>query len=98
VSQAAQAPEAGPYRELLGQVVVVDTDSLFTYLGCLEAADKDFLKLSEVDVHETQESGLPKERYVHEARGLGVRPNRRTTWVRVARVTSISRLADVISF
>lgn len=85
-------------RELLGQIVVVDTDSHFIYLGRLESADLEFLKLAEVDVHEMTKSSLSKERYVHEARGIGVRKNRQFTWINMARVVSISRLSDIDTF
>ena len=98
MERSAGAANAGPYDELLGEVVVVDTDSSFTYLGRLLEADATFLKLEEVDVHEATRDGRSKERYVSETRGIGVRANRRLTWVCLSRVVSISRLADVISF
>jgi small nuclear ribonucleoprotein (snRNP)-like protein len=93
-------PPATPdlFHALVGRIVVVDTDSSFVYLGRLESTDAQFLILSEVDVHEVQDAGLSKERYVHESHGLGVRANRKRTWVRLARVVSISPLEDVISF
>jgi small nuclear ribonucleoprotein (snRNP)-like protein len=86
------------FQALMGRVVVVDTDSSFVFLGRLESADVQFLILSDVDVHETTEASLSKERYVHESHGIGVRANRKRTWVRLARVVSISPLEDVISF
>lgn len=85
-------------QALAGRTVVVDTDSSFVFLGRLESADAQFLILSGVDVHETTEASLSKERYVHESHGIGVRANRQRTWVRLARVVSISPLEDVISF
>jgi hypothetical protein len=89
---------AQPFPELRGEIVVVDTDSAFTYLGRLVDLSAGFLKLDEVDVHETAKDGLSKERYVNEAREIGVRPNRKLTWVSLARVVSISRLQDVIAY
>lgn len=91
-----QVPD--PYKELLGQIIIVDTDSHYLYLGRLEHADREYLKLAEVDVHEITQSSLSKERYAHEARDIGVRSNRKYTWVRLDRVLSISRLDDVIEF
>ena len=85
-------------QELLGQTVVVDTDSHFIYLGRLESLDAQFMKLSQVDVHEIGASSLSKERYVHEASEIGLRANRKMTWVRMERVMSVSRLEDVIEF
>lgn len=85
-------------KELLGETIVVDTDAHFIYLGRLESADADFIKLAEVDVHELTKSGLSKERYVHEARSIGVRKNRALTWINMTRVISLSRLQDVDVF
>lgn len=84
--------------ELRGEILVVDTDSSFVFLGRLEGADSEFLRLSHVDVHEMGKASLSKERYIHEARRLGVRDNRKLTWVNMARVVSLARLEDVIAF
>jgi hypothetical protein len=83
---------------LVGKQIVVDTDSAYIYVGILENAGRDFLTLSSVDVHETSDSKSTKEQYAHEARKLGSRSNRQLTYVRMARVLSISRLDDVIQF
>ena len=84
--------------ELIGQQVVIDTDSNFVYLGILEAVHSHFIRLSEVDAHEATEVGVSKERYIHEAKGMGIRANRKFTWVNLARVVSISRVEDVEGF
>ena len=93
-------PEGAPrsIQQILGQVVVVDTDSSFIYMGRLEQADEQYLCLSEVDVHEMDGDAVSKERYIHETRRIGVRSNRKLTWVRQARVVSIARLEDVMAF
>jgi hypothetical protein len=83
---------------LIGEQIVVDTDSTYIYIGTLEKVGRDFLALSHVDVHETSDSKSTKEQYAHEARKLGSRSNRELTYVRMARVLSISRLDDVIQF
>jgi len=83
---------------LLNQNIVVDTDSHFVYLGNLVRADPEFLCLGHVDAHEVTSSTLSKEKYVHEARNIGVRPSRDYTFVPMARVVSISRLDDVKKF
>ena len=90
------APES--LRELLGEIVIVDTDAHYVHLGRLESAGHDFLKLSQVDVHEVTRSSLSKERYVHEAKSIGIRPNRKFTWINMARVVSLSRLDDLEEF
>lgn len=89
-------PEA--LRPLLGEVVIVDTDTHYVFLGKLEHADREFLCLSQVDIHEIRPSGLNKERYAHEARKIGVRANRDLTYIPMARVVALSRLSDVKDF
>ncbi|HYF50551.1 MAG TPA: hypothetical protein VEJ63_14160 [Planctomycetota bacterium] len=84
---------------LIGKQVVVDTDSSYVYIGMLEAAGADFLTLTSVDVHDTAESNSTKEQYTHETLKLGgTRHNRKLTYLRLARVLSISALDDVHQF
>ncbi len=89
---------SGDYGELVGQVVVVDTDGPVVYLGRLAALSEELLTLKEVDVHNLGDSATGREKYVIEAKRLGVRPNRKKAEVRLARVVGLSRLEDVIEF
>src|SRR4051794_31436981 len=84
--------------DMIGQQVVIDTDSSYIYVGLLESAGRDYLGVVNVDVHDTGDSKSTKEHYAHEARKLGARSNRTLTYVRLARVVSISKLDDVIVF
>lgn len=96
-----QPPGSTPPTEikaLLNQQVVVDTDSSFVYIGRLESIGADYLELSNVDVHDTGDSKSTKEHYAHETKKLGLRSNRKMTWLRLARVLSISKLDDIIQF
>jgi hypothetical protein len=83
---------------LIGRQVVVDTDSAYVYVGTLLSIGGDYLGLADVDVHDTADSKSTKEQYAHEARKLGNRSNRKMVHVRLARVLSISKLEDVITF
>ncbi len=85
-------------QALLGCQIVVDTDSSFIYVGLLRGVGSDYLCLEKVDVHDTAGSRGTKEQYAHELRKVGVRSNRNLTYVRVARIVSISKLDDVITF
>ena len=85
-------------EKLVGEVVVVDTDSSYLFMGRLEALDEHYLQINEVDVHDMGKSNLSKERYIHEARKIGVRHNRKNTFVRMDRVICISLLEDVVGF
>ena len=86
------------FQELVGELVVVDTDGPVLYLGRLAAAGEAFLTLEDVDVHNLGDSVTGREKYVIEARKLGVRPNRRRAEVRLERVVGLSRLEDVLEF
>ncbi len=86
------------WKTLIGQQIVVDTDSSYIYIGKLESAGADFLALSDVDVHDTNDTKSTKEHYAHETRKLGTRRNRKLTYVRMARIVSVSALDDVLVF
>jgi len=86
------------FAEFVGQIVVVDVDGPVVYLGKLAAVSADFLTMEDVDVHNLGDSATSRERYVLEAKKLGIRPNRKQAQVRLARVVGVSRLADVIEF
>ena len=88
----------GDLEPLIGVQVVVDTDSSYVYIGILESVGSDYLALSSVDVHDTGDSKSTKEHYAHEAKKLGNRNNRTLTYVRLARVLSISKLDDIVVF
>lgn len=85
-------------QALVGQQVVIDTDSSFVYIGLLVKVGREFLTVSDVDVHETADSKSTKEQYAHDARRLGSRSNRQVTYIRMARVLSISKLDDIVQF
>ncbi len=83
---------------LIGRQIVVDTDSSLIYIGLLEKVGHDFLVVADVDVHDTGDSKSTKESYAHETKKLGTRTNRKLTYVRLARVISVSALDDIINF
>jgi hypothetical protein len=82
----------------VGQKVVLDTDSSFVYLGTLKAVYDDFFLLENVDVHDKRESAVTKEVYIMDAKKYGIRPNRKSVWVRRDAVLSVSHLDDVIEY
>jgi hypothetical protein len=82
--------------ELQGAQVVIDTDAPYSFIGRLEDADARFLRLALADVHALKTSARSVEAYAVEAKKIGIRPNRRTVWIRWERVVSVSRLEDVI--
>jgi len=86
------------WTALRGQVVVVDTDSRFVYVGTLKGVDDQFLVLADADAHDTTETTSTKEQYVMEIRRFGVRANRKEISVRKSLVVSVSKLEDVLLY
>jgi small nuclear ribonucleoprotein (snRNP)-like protein len=85
-------------RTLLGKEVVVDTRSPWVYIGKLESVHADSLLLRDVDVHDSSELSLPKERYLIASCETGIKANRGSVFVNLDYVVSVSLLADVIRF
>jgi small nuclear ribonucleoprotein (snRNP)-like protein len=85
-------------RSLLGQEVVVDTRSPWVYIGKLEAIQADSLLLRDVDVHDSSEISLPKERYLIASCETGIKANRQSVYVNLEYVVSVSPLSEVIRF
>jgi hypothetical protein len=80
------------------QVVVVDTDSDYLYIGKLLGVSGSFIILEEADVHDRRESASMNEKYVLESKKYGVRSNRREVLIRFQRIVSYSLLEDVIDY
>ena len=83
-------------EDFVGKQVVVDVDSPFVYLGRLHAIEDKTLILKSVDVHDLGDSSTTREVYVRESRVHGIQPNRKTVYIRLDKVVSISPLEDVI--
>lgn len=90
--------ESGVMKEYVGQVVVVDTDSRFLYLGTLKAVGEDLVTLADVDVHDAEETSSTKEQYAMDAKRFGVKANRKEVAVRTSTIVSVSRLEDVLLY
>ena len=86
------------FADLVGQVVVVDTDGPVLYIGKLVEIGAEFLVIEDVDVHNLGDSATGRELYLINAKQFGVRPNRKKAQVRTARVVGLSKLEDVIEF
>lgn len=82
-------------EEYLGRQVVVDTCSTYIIVGTLKRIDRDYLTLEAADVRETRDGSSTKDRYIMEARKLGIRTNRSGAKVRIDQVVCISLLKDV---
>ncbi len=85
-------------QALVGKEVVVDTRSPWMYIGKLESVQADSLLLRDVDVHDSGETATPKERYVLDSRETGIKANRRSVYVNLDYVVSVSPLDEIIKF
>lgn len=85
-------------KEYVGKDVVVDTNSLFIYIGRLSQIGGTFVTLEDVDVHHVEPGGATKEMYALTARKYGINTNRLSTKIRVDIIASISLLEDVIEY
>jgi len=90
--------EVRRFRELLGQVVVIDTDSHHLYIGRLESVDDGIIELAEADVHDSASTSTSRDLYIINTAKFGIKKNRERVLVRMARVLSISPLEDVTRY
>lgn len=87
------------FSDLLGEVVIVDTDEPVLYIGRLQEANPVLLTLADADVHECDStSSRTREVYAMEAARNGVHPSRSRVRVLMSRVLSVSRLDEVILY
>jgi len=82
----------------VGQIVVVDTNSNFVYIGTLQRVLEHFVEMKDTDAHDRGEGSSTKEQYVMEAKRFGVKPNRKEVSIRKTSIVSISRLDDVLLY
>lgn len=83
---------------LIGETVVVDTDSEWIYIGVLKAVTPDALQLGEADAHSGGDSSSTKEVYIYETLQNGLQVNRHETFVNLGRVLSVSPLSAIRRF
>lgn len=82
----------------VGQVVVVDTNSSFVYIGTLVRVLEHFVDLKDADAHDRGEGLSTKEQYVMESKRFGVKPNRKEVSIRKTSIVSVSRLDDILLY
>ena len=83
-------------EEFVGKNVVVDVESPYVYVGRLHELQDKTLILRAADVHDLRDSTTTREVYVRDARVHGIQPNRKTVYVRLEKVVSVSLLDEVI--
>jgi len=86
------------WKPWVGQVVVVDTNSNYVYIGTLASVQDHFIEMKDVDVHDRGEGLSTKEKYIMEVKRFGVKPNRKEVSIRKTTIVSVSRLEDVLTY
>ena len=81
-----------------GQKVVLDTNSSWLYVGALKEVTEHSAILTEVDVHNKNDSTSSQELYVLESKTTGIAANRNRVFVNLDYVVSFSLLDDVKHF
>jgi hypothetical protein len=84
------------WKDLFGELVVLDLASPYVFLGRLVERQDEFLLLADADAHDLRDTQTTREKYVLACRGHGINPNRRWAWVSLREVVAVSRLNDVI--
>ena len=85
-------------KPYLGKKIVVDTRSTWVYIGLLENINTGTIELSDVDVHDSSDTGSSKEIYLLDTRRSGVKANRDRVFINLDYIISFSPLEDVKHF
>jgi hypothetical protein len=83
-------------HSLVGQLVVLDTQSTTFYIGRLVSEHPDGFWLDQADVHHQDEGHATREQYIAESARDGVHVNRQRVFVFRPTVISISALSDIV--
>lgn len=82
----------------IGELVVLDTDSNWLYIGRIKTVKNGSVCLTDADVHHRLDSQTTTERYIMDTRTTGVHANRRTVYVNLQAIISFSPLDEVIKY
>ncbi len=85
-------------EQYLNKTIVIDSNSSWIYVGMLEKVTHDCVVLSNVDVHDNDDTPTSKERYVLECKKTGIKSNRHAVNVKMEHIVSFSLLEDIKEF
>jgi hypothetical protein len=80
---------------LVGQAVVIDLSSPYVCLGTLTGVDREFLELTDADLHDFRDSPATREVYVYNSARVGIRRNRARVLIRRDEVVAVTRFEDI---
>lgn len=84
------------YSEYLNQLIVLDTNSCFIYIGTLSKMDEQFLELIDVDAHDIHDTPSTKEIYIQNIAKNGLHPNRKKVKIEREKIISVSLLSEIL--
>ena len=86
-----------PLKNMINEVVVLDTATSIVYIGKLIEVTEHTFVLDHADMHDCREGHANKEVYLAETHVNGVEANRSNVVVMKSSIISVSKLADIIS-
>jgi hypothetical protein len=84
------------YETLISELVVVNTDSRFSYIGMVEEVTERGVRLSQVTVYDADESRVQLEEYLIESVAVAPTVTRAVIWVAHNRVVAVSKMKDIV--
>jgi hypothetical protein len=84
------------FDAMIGEIVIVDFRSTYVCLGRLISADRDFLELTDADLHDFRDSVATREVYVYDSVRFGIRRNRARVLVRRDEVVALTLFSDIM--
>lgn len=84
------------FQEYVGREVILDVSSPYVYVGTFKGSTLHSVILEDADVHDLRDTSTTRERYVLDAKRLGVNRNRKRVLVRLDEIVSVSALEDVV--
>lgn len=82
----------------IGKKIVIDTKSSWSYIGNLEEVLSDSVVMTDVDVHDNNDTTATKEIYLVNSRKTGIISNRDKVYINMEYIVSFSPFDSVKKF
>ena len=84
------------FEEYLNEIMVIETDSRLTFIGCLIKIKERSLYLDQVTIVDDTAIKIPLEQFLVECASIGTSPSRKSICINRDRIISGTRLKDII--
>jgi len=85
-------------KNFIKKKVVLDTRSSWVYVGVLEKVTDQCVVLTDVDVHNNNDTSSTKELYIMRSKIADINENRKRVYVNFEYIVSFSLLKDIKQF